>query len=230
MFALAHKAVYRTLSGRAVDSAVKAATRLYLARGKEAEEEMEGVQVDYMAELEKRATTLSGHRVKIQAGKRKKIVCVEYQYDEDLEEATMGVEGMMYSDESENITVTITRSTTGIFDQFCAAGNCVPGNGELTQELQFTIGSMEALRRWFTHYTATTPSQETIVYAFNDGANPVVKLTVVYSYKTSAVENVQIPATQGAIYNLLGQRMPSNTLGELPSGIYIINGEKRAVR
>lgn len=154
------------------------------------------------------------------------IIVTEYEYDEDLEEATMGVEGMMYSDESENITVTITRSTTGIFDQFCAAGNCVPGNGELTQELQFTIGSMEALRRWFTHYTATTPSQETIVYAFNDGTNPVVKLTVVYSYKTSAVENVQIPATQGAIYNLLGQRMPSNTLGELPSGIYIINGKK----
>ena len=86
MFSLAQKAVYRNLSVREVESAVKAANRLYLARGKEAEEEMEGVQVDYMAELEKRATTLSGHRVKIQAGKRKKIVCVEYQNDEDLED------------------------------------------------------------------------------------------------------------------------------------------------
>jgi hypothetical protein len=154
------------------------------------------------------------------------IVVTEYEYDEDLEEATMGVEGVMYSDESENITVNISRSTTGIFDQFCAAGNCVPGNGELTQELQFTIGTMASMRRWFTHYTVFDAGQETIVYSFNDGTNPVVKLTVVYSYKTSGVENIQTTTNQGVIYNLLGQRMPNNTLSELPAGIYILNGKK----
>jgi hypothetical protein len=37
---------------------------------------------------------------------------------------------------------------------------------------------------------------------------------------------VQTPDTQGVIYNLLGQRMPNNTLSELPKGIYIINGKK----
>lgn len=42
------------------------------------------------------------------------IVVTDYEYDEDMDEATMGIEGMMYSDESENITVTITRSATGI--------------------------------------------------------------------------------------------------------------------
>ena len=154
------------------------------------------------------------------------IVVTEYEYDEDLEEATMGVEGVMYSDESQNITVTISRSTTGIFDQFCAAGNCVPGNGELTQELQFTIGTMASMRRWFTHYTVFDAGQETIDYSYNDGTNPVVKLTVVYSYKTSGVENIQTTTNQGIIYNLLGQRMPSKELSELPAGIYIINGKK----
>ena len=62
------------------------------------------------------------------------IVVTDYEYDEDLEEAEMAIEGEMYSDESDSIKVTITRFSTGIVDQFCAAGNCVPGNGELSEE------------------------------------------------------------------------------------------------
>ena len=60
------------------------------------------------------------------------IVVTEYEWDEDLEEALMEVRGQLYSDESQNITVSITRQSTGVIDQFCAAGNCVPGNGGLT--------------------------------------------------------------------------------------------------
>ena len=86
MFAMAQKAVARNLSVREVENMVKAANRLYLAMGKKEDVEDVGVQVDYTAELEKRATTLSGHRIKIQSGKRKKIVLVEYQNEEDLEE------------------------------------------------------------------------------------------------------------------------------------------------
>lgn len=154
------------------------------------------------------------------------IVITDYEYDEDLEEATMGIEGIMYSDESENITVTITRSATGIIDQFCAAGNCVPGNEELTQELTFTISSMETMRRWFTHYTPIAAGKETIAYAFNDGVNPVITLTVEYLYSETAVENVEVRPTHNIIYNLLGQQMPSKNLSDLPKGIYIINGKK----
>lgn len=154
------------------------------------------------------------------------IVVTDYEYDEDMDEATMGIEGMMYSDESENITVTITRSATGIIDQFCAAGNCVPGNEELTQELTFTIGNMETMRRWFTHYTPIAAGKETIAYAFNDGVNPVVTLSVEYLYSETAVDNVEVRPTHNIIYNLLGQQMPSNELSELPKGIYIINGKK----
>ena len=156
------------------------------------------------------------------------IVVSEYEYDEDLEEATMGVEGVMYSDETENITVSITRSATGIFDQFCAAGNCVPGNSELTQELNFTVGTLSSMRRWFTHYTVYEAGTETIAYTFDDGINPTLTLTVKYSYndEDTAVEDVVVRPTDNAIYNLLGQRMPTNELSELPAGIYIVNGKK----
>jgi hypothetical protein len=154
------------------------------------------------------------------------IVVTEYEYDEDLEEATMGVHGVLYSDESQAISVTITRAKTGIVDQFCAGGNCVPGNGELTQVCDFTIGSLASMRQFFTHYTPTEAGKETIVYAINDGNNPTITLTIVYSYLSSAVENVVMPQGNNIIYNLLGQRMPSNELSELPAGIYILNGKK----
>ncbi len=154
------------------------------------------------------------------------IVLTEYEYDEDLEEATMGVNGVLYSDESQAITVTITRAKTGIIDQFCAGGNCVPGNGELTQVCEFTVGSMASMRKFFTHYTPMEAGKETITYAINDGSNPTITLTIVYSYLSSAVENVVVPQGNNIIYNLLGQRMPSNELSELPAGIYILNGKK----
>ena len=154
------------------------------------------------------------------------IVVPDYEYDEDLEEATMGVHGVLYSDESQAISVTITRAKTGIVDQFCAGGNCVPGNGELTQVCAFPIGSLASMRQFFTHYTPTEAGKETIVYAINDGKNPTITLTIVYSYLSSAVENVVMPQGNNIIYNLLGQRMPSNELSELPAGIYILNGKK----
>jgi ParB family chromosome partitioning protein len=84
MFALANRAVVRNLSVREVEAAVKAANR---TRKEENGPEVDGgVRVDYLAELEKRATSLIGRRVAIQAGKRKKILTVEYQTNEDLEE------------------------------------------------------------------------------------------------------------------------------------------------
>lgn len=151
----------------------------------------------------------------------------EYEWDEDMEEALMEVRGQLYSDESQNITVTITRSSEGIIDQFCAAGNCVPGNGELSQVCEFTVGTQPFQRSWFTHYTPLEEGSETIVYTFNDGVNPTLTLTIKYSYKDeTAVEDVVALPTSNIIYNLLGQRMPTTNWDELPNGIYIINGKK----
>jgi hypothetical protein len=154
------------------------------------------------------------------------IVVTEYEYDEDLEEALMEVRGQLYSDESQNITVTITRKNTGIIDQFCAAGNCVPGNGELTQVCEFTVGTADFQRSWFTHYTPLEASEELITYTFSDGINPASTLTIKYSYMMTPVDNIVAPQHHGKIYNLLGQLMPTFELSELPEGIYIINGKK----
>ena len=154
------------------------------------------------------------------------IIVTEYEWDEDMEEALMEVQGQLYSDETENITVTITRQNTGIIDQLCAAGNCVPGNGELIQEIVFTVGTMEHMRQWYTHYTPLVEGIETINYAFSDGINPTITLTIEYNYSMTAVEDVVVRPTDNTIYNLLGQRMPTNELNELPAGIYIVNGKK----
>lgn len=156
------------------------------------------------------------------------IIVTDYEYDEDLEEATMEVKGVLYSDDSQAITVTITRQNTGIIDQFCAAGNCIPGNGELAQVCEFTIGTSAFQRSWFTHYTPIKEGAEVITYAFNDGTNPSITLTIKYSYKekNTAVENIVITPQHNGIYNLLGQRMHTTNWAELPSGIYIINGKK----
>ena len=154
------------------------------------------------------------------------ITITEYEWDEDMEEALMEVKGQLYSDESENITITITRQNTGIIDQFCAAGNCVPGNEDLSQVCEFTIGNSPMQRSWFTHYTTTEAGEEVISYEFNDGVNPAITLTIKYSYLMTAVENIVTPQHNGKIYNLLGQEMPATGLSELPKGIYIINGKK----
>ena len=165
-------------------------------------------------------------QVSIAITKDTTIVVTEFEYDEDMDEATMEVRGKMYSDDSDSIWVKVTRSTDGIIDQLCAANNCVPGNGAKTQELEFKIGTLDSERTWFAHYTAQVVGVETIVYTFSDGVNPSVTLTVEYNYAGTAVENVVVDGTKGMIYNLLGQRMSANDLSELPKGIYIINGKK----
>ena len=153
------------------------------------------------------------------------IIVNEYEWDEDLEEATMKVEGQLYSDESQAITVTITRQNTGINDQFCAGGSCMYGNAKLTQVCPLTVAAAFQ-RGWSAHYTPQQAGVETITYTFDDGVNPAIVLTVKYSYLTNAVENVVAPQYNGKIYNLLGQEMPATELSELPAGIYIINGKK----
>ena len=154
------------------------------------------------------------------------ILVTEFEWDEDLEEALMEVRGKLYSDESQNIKVTITRQNNGVIDQFCAAGNCVPGNGELKQVCEFVVGSSAMQQTWFTHYTPTEAGNELISYEFNDGVNPAITLTIKYSYLMTAVEDVVAPQHNGKIYNLLGQQMSTTDLSELPKGIYIINGKK----
>lgn len=93
MLPLAEKAVNRNLSVREVESAVKTANRAYLAEMRAAGGDENGVRVDYLAELETRATSMIGRRLRIQTGKRRKIISIEYQNDADLEELLLKICG-----------------------------------------------------------------------------------------------------------------------------------------
>lgn len=107
--------------------------------------------------------------------------------------AQMGLQGSLLSDTP--ITVTISRSAAGIEDEFCCAGQCIYGNGQLSETLNFTPAGMAD---WYNHYTPVSGSQETITYTFSDGSESYV-LTVHYNYATQGIEEVlsdQVPSTK----------------------------------
>ncbi len=94
------------------------------------------------------------------------------------------------------LTVTITRSEAGIIDQFCC-GQCINGNGETTEELNFTPGGMSS---WYIHYSPVPNSDVQINYFFSDGSESR-ELRVHYVYSTEGVEHTddQLPMTNKKI-------------------------------
>lgn len=79
---LANRVVARNLSVRETEAAVKAMNK---ARPKN-DDEIEPLRVDYVAELERRVTGLSGRYCKITSKGKRKTVTLEYSSEEDLEE------------------------------------------------------------------------------------------------------------------------------------------------
>lgn len=97
----------------------------------------------------------------------------------------MKVEGSLIC--SNPLMVTVTRSSAGLTDEFCCAGQCIGGNEETSQTLNFTPGGMAS---WYIHYTPTPGSYETINYLFDDGTESR-SLTVHYDYTTQGMETVE---------------------------------------
>ena len=150
------------------------------------------------------------------------IVVSEYEEDWISGKMVMSLAGYV-TPANKKLNVTIERSSIHSNDQFCL-GSCFQSNGELKQE--FSIDLFSAIGDWQTHVYPTEPGTTTIAYTFDDSVNPAITLTVKYSYLTSAVDNVVAPLHNGIIYSILGQKMPTTNLNELPAGIYIINGKK----
>lgn len=100
MLPLAEKTVHRNLSVRELENAVRLANRAYLAAQLEEEADAGAVRVDYLAELENRATSMIGRRLRIQNGKRRKLISIEYQSEEDLEELLRKICGSGILDEN----------------------------------------------------------------------------------------------------------------------------------
>lgn len=150
------------------------------------------------------------------------IIVTEYEEDFISGKMVMSLAGYV-TPANKKLNVTIERSSSHSNDQFCL-GSCFQSNGELKQEL--SIDLFTATGDWQTHLYPTEPGITTIAYTFDDSVNPAITLTVKYSYLTSAVDNVVASQHSGIIYSILGQKMPTTDLNELPAGIYIINGKK----
>ena len=113
-------------------------------------------------------------------------VTVNEAYEDLLSgDMLMKVEGSLIC--STPLTVTITRSSEGLIDEFCCAGQCIGGNEETSQTLHFTPGGMAS---WYIHYTPTPGSYETITYLFDDGSENRT-LTVHFDYTTQGMETVE---------------------------------------
>lgn len=154
------------------------------------------------------------------------LIVTDYEEDFFSGDIVMSVKGrLVVNSTPATITVNITRLETGIKDEFCM-GNCVGGNLEKTQEIPVTLFNNS--NPWYTHFYPSAPSITTMTYSFDDKAGKKITLTVKYCYEMTetAVENIENIATIQGIYSILGQRMPTNEISELPAGIYVVNGKK----
>ena len=132
----------------------------------------------------------------------------------------MGLEGSV-STTSGTLNVTITRSETGITDQFCCAGQCTFGNKETTEDLSFNC--KEKLS-WYIHYSPTPGSDVTITYVFTDGTESQT-LTVRYIRKSQGIDNISADQT-APVYTIDGTKVGNARLSELPAGLYIHGNNK----
>lgn len=98
----------------------------------------------------------------------------------------MKLEGDLLTSASA-LTVKITRSATGLTDEFCCGSNCTAGNGEREETKNFGING---LTHWYVHYTPVPNSDETITYEFSDGEQ-TLQLRVRYTYVLEGVEQVR---------------------------------------
>ena len=106
--------------------------------------------------------------------------------DELSGKTQMELKGNMLSTATP-VTVTITRSETGVEDEFCCADQCTAGNGELSETKQFNPTGVVS---WYAHYTPAPLSNVTVEYRFEAGGESRT-ITVHYIYDQEGVENVQ---------------------------------------
>lgn len=107
--------------------------------------------------------------------------------EEDLlsGEMVMKVEGNLLT--NNPLTVSVSRTSAGLVDEFCCAGQCRFGNGETTEELHF---QPNGLASWYIHYTPQAGTNETITYSFDDGESQAV-LVIHFNYPAQGVESIQ---------------------------------------
>ena len=102
------------------------------------------------------------------------LTVTEAEIDPLTDQLTVELKGELLS--SEPLTVTISRSTTGLTDEFCCNGKCEAGNGQLSETREYVL---EGLTSWFAHFSPAD-SYATVVYTFATATESRV-LTVHYN-------------------------------------------------
>ena len=89
------------------------------------------------------------------------ITLTEAEEDILTGEMVMGITGSLIC--NGTLSVSITRSETGLTDEFCCADKCTGGNKEQEETLQFTPGGKA---KWYIHYMPASGSETEITYLF----------------------------------------------------------------
>ena len=90
---------------------------------------------------------------------------------------------------ADPLTVVITRSESGLTDEFCCGVKCTAGNG-LTQETQ--TFEVTGLNNWYVHYRPAPNTDVTVTYRFSDGTDSR-ELRVHYIYALDALTDTHAP-------------------------------------
>lgn len=90
----------------------------------------------------------------------------------------MGVRGTIQGVKA--FRVTITRSEAGQKDELCAGQQCVPGDGELSQDIDYNMMGADKAD-WYTHYTPAKAGDYTVNYKFQN-YNRELNIKVIYRY------------------------------------------------
>lgn len=98
---------------------------------------------------------------------------------------TMGISGTLLT--ATPLTVTITRSSAELSDEFCCAGQCTAGNGDTSETLVF---QPNGIANWYCHYTPAVGSNETVTYCFSDNQESR-SIIVHYQYQEQGLEEIQ---------------------------------------
>lgn len=113
------------------------------------------------------------------------LVVTEAEIDLTTDEPVMSLEGDLMAD--GQLDVTITRSQSGIVDEFCCANQCTPGNKETTETRSFTPSGVTS---WYIHYSPTPDSDVQITYHFADSEESR-ELRVRYIYSAQGIETIK---------------------------------------
>jgi ParB family chromosome partitioning protein len=92
MAPLANKIIHRNLSVSEAESTVKTLNAAS-ARGENPAPKDVGINVNYLADLERKATDMLGRRCRISGGKSRRVIQIEYTDNADLESILVGLCG-----------------------------------------------------------------------------------------------------------------------------------------